>query len=617
MAILLNAQLLEKTFAARTLFKEISFTIEDRDRIGLVGPNGTGKSTLLKIIASLETPDKGQLAIQRGLRVGYLAQEPKLQAEATVFETILEIAEKIDEHGGMAKAYEFVAKLGLSDRSDDKVVSLSGGWKKRVALACELVKEPQLLLLDEPTNHLDLESILWLEEYLASAPMAVVTITHDRLFLERVANRILDLDRRYPKGLIEVRGHYSQYLEAKEQLWASMQKQEQTLKNTLRREKEWLSRGAKARQTKQKARIERADDLKNQVSDISEKNLVRRAQFDFAAEGRAPQKLLEAKQISKSYGEKDLFRDFNLILGPKSRIGLLGNNGAGKSTLIRTLLKREAPTSGEVVHAENLQVAYFDQHKAELNPQKTLMQTISPGGDYVNFRGQYVFARSYLSRFLFRSEQLDMPIAKLSGGEQSRLRIAQLMLEPANLLVLDEPTNDLDVETLDVLQDCLVDFPGAVILVTHDRYFLDQVAEKIIAFTGFEHSDTGLMEFAGYLQWEAWFDAAQSPKPKKNETKVSALTATESGFNSSDRTSEIIKEKKKLSFKEQREFDGMESMIADLEKKLTDLHLELSKPEVLGHPSRVSEVAKSAEETQKKIDQLYARWEELEKKGSN
>ncbi|MEZ0390877.1 MAG: ABC-F family ATP-binding cassette domain-containing protein [Pseudobdellovibrionaceae bacterium] len=591
MSQLISAHQLSHSFAGRDLFRQVSLGVFEGDRIGLVGPNGAGKSTLMKILSRSLIPDQGEVTYRRGLNLGYLPQTPEFKPGESLLEALLSKA--LDPHEATSDAYMWISKLGLDQFSPDQpVAELSGGWKKRVALGRELILSPELLLLDEPTNHLDIESILWLEEFIESSPMAFVTITHDRLFLQRVANKIFDLDPKNPNYLLTINGDYVKYLEAKELLIKGQERKEWTMKNTLRRETEWLRRGAKARLTKQKARIERAHDLKDEVQELSGKNLKRQVQIGFGESERNPKKLIEAKQISKW----DLFENFSTLVTPKSRIGLLGRNGAGKSTLIRVLLKKEEPDSGSVEVADGIKISYFEQNRETLNPKLSLMKNICPEGDYVNFQGKFVHARSYLERFLFSARQLDLPVEKLSGGEQSRLRIAQLMLEPASVLVLDEPTNDLDLDTLNILEEALKDFPGAVILVTHDRYFMDQVATEILAFP---HGGGQIQKFADYLQWEAW-QTEQTSRDQAN-----ALAAKNSEAN--------LKEKsKKLSFKEKFELENMESKILELEQSLAKMESDAQSPEIVANASKVQDLFEKIHSTQKQIEALYSRWAELE-----
>lgn len=600
MSILFSAKEIKKSFGVRPLFVNLTFIVESEERIGLIGPNGAGKSTLLKIMAGQEMADEGQLSFQRGLRVGFLEQTPKLPVNQTVEEAIYGAIPDPQHAPSLALAGELISKLELSSRSKQAVGILSGGWRKRVALARELVKEPELLLLDEPTNHLDVESILWLEDFLARSRFATVTVTHDRLFLQRVSNRIVELDRRNPNGMLSVNGDYATYLERKEALLASQQKEEAVLRNTLRRETEWLRRGPKARTTKQQARINAAVELQTQVSELESRNFSKTAQIDFQSNEKKPKRLMEAKSISKSYGERVLFRGLDLFVGPKSCIGLLGANGCGKSTLIRVLLGQEEPDSGTVLRSEHLKVAYFEQNRETLNPQATLRKTICPHGDHVNFRGKQIHVQGYLDRFLFRKEQTDMQIGSLSGGEQARVLIAKLMQKEANVLVLDEPTNDLDVQTLDILQECLTEFEGAILLVTHDRYFLDQVATQIIAFPPATDNSGKLISFADLFQWENWIRESQNAK------KIAKPVA--------EKAPPSAPQKKKLSFNESRELASMETKIHAAESKLKELESQSQLAENMANPSKLSEIFKALHETQTEVEKLYARWAELETK---
>lgn len=605
MAMLISAHQLRKTFGERPLFTGVTFIIESGERIGLIGPNGAGKSTLLKILTGAAEPDSGTISRSRGLNVGYLPQLPTFTDGTSVIDTIFEglVEQGRDRYDweSIALAEEYLSKLSLNQNGigpETLVDTLSGGWKKRVALARELVKKPDLLLLDEPTNHLDVESIVWLEEFLARAPFATLTVTHDRLFLQRIANRILELDKRNPGGLLSVAGDYTTYLDLKDQLMTAQEQREIILKNTLRRETEWLRRGAKARTTKQQARITRHGELKDQVGDLVTRNVQRTAKIEFASAGQTPKRLIEAEGISKSYGDRVLFKNLNLPINPGTRVALLGTNGCGKSTLIRVLLGEEEADTGTVKRSEKINVAYFEQNRETLDPNITLANTLCPRGDHVEFRGGRTHIRSYLDRFLFTQQQMDMPVGKLSGGEQSRLLIARLMLQTANVLVLDEPTNDLDMATLSILEGCLTDFDGAVLLVTHDRYFLDQVATQILAFPP-EPSNGQLVSFASLEQWESWqieqLQQARSPGQSKTNS-----------------TSSDSSKKRKLSFNEQREYDSMEKTIHETEAALAKLSAESAKTENQTNASRLNEIAKGMSELQNTLDRLYARWSELE-----
>lgn len=597
---LLSTYKLEKSFAGKTLFKNVSLGIEEGDRIGLVGPNGAGKSTLLKIISGRMQPDSGEVTMNKGLRMGFLAQTPVFDPGVTIIDAIMGDA---DYGEFIGPAYEWMARLELSQFGDQFLVEdLSGGWRKRVALARELIQAPQLLLLDEPTNHLDVTSIMWLEEFLAKAQFATLIITHDRLFLQRVTNKIFDLDPKNPNYLFTTVGEYSNYVESKELMMAGQEAKELTMKNTLRRETEWLRRGAKARLTKQKARIDRAYTLKDDVADLVSKNAARTVKIEFKDADRNPQKLMEVSHITKAYDGKILFKDFSYLVTPKTRMALLGDNGSGKSTLIRILLGQEAPDSGEVKQSERLKVAYFEQNRETLNPKVSVLKNICPEGDYVHYQGSYVYGRSYLERFQFNRQQMDLPVEKLSGGEQARLRIAQLMLNEAQVLVLDEPTNDLDVQTLAVLEESLRDFGGAVILVTHDRYFMDQVAKEIIALHKNPDGNTTMERFAGFLQWEEWYDDQREiENAKKLEEKIEAK---QGGAGKA----------KKLSFKEKFELENMEETIKVLEEKLQAAQTQSALPEVASNAGKVQQLYTEIAQLQVEIERLYDRWAELEAK---
>ncbi|MEQ1663950.1 MAG: ATP-binding cassette domain-containing protein, partial [Bdellovibrionales bacterium] len=387
--ILLNTHNLEKSFSSRVLFRDVSFGINDNERIGLVGPNGAGKTTLLKIIAKQIEPDGGTITLKKGLRLGFMEQTPTFSKNSTLLDCILEKCHDRDDSYG--KAYELIAALELTEFGEDhRVDKLSGGWQKRVALARELILDPDLLLLDEPTNHLDVTSILWLEEFLAAARFSVLMITHDRLFLQRVVNRVLDLDPRNPNYLLNVDGDYAQYLEAKDHELAALQRQERVQKNTLRRELEWLGRGAIARLKKQTARIKSTEKLRDDVDELTRKNVKRSVSLEFGEVDRAPKRLIDAKGLSKKFGTKTLFKNLDLLITPKTRLALLGENGCGKSTLVKILLGIEKADTGEVRIADDIQISYFEQGRETLDYNKSVLKNICPDGDFVNFQGDHI-----------------------------------------------------------------------------------------------------------------------------------------------------------------------------------------------------------------------------------
>ncbi len=600
MAVLLSARELTHAFGARPLFERVSFTLSEGDRVGLIGPNGAGKSTLLKILAGAIAPDRGELSRRGGLRTAYLEQVTELPF-ATVREAVrarLPAGEHESEHEALVD--EWLNRLELD--ADAPVAALSGGWQKRVALARALVGDPELLLLDEPTNHLDVESIVWLERFVGSARFATLTVTHDRLFLQRVSRRILELDRRNPGGLLDIAGDYATYVETKAGLVAAAEQRQQSLENTLRRETEWLRRGPSARSTKQIARIERAGSLADEVAELRLRNQSGKLAVDFQArdDEMRPKRLIEARGIAKHYGEKRVLAELDLFIGPRTRLGLIGRNGCGKSTLLRILTGREAATLGEVITADNLQIAYFEQDRASLDPKRTLADTVSPDGDFVHFRGALVHRHGYLERFSFRADQMAQPVGSLSGGEQSRLLIARLMLTPANVLVLDEPTNDLDLVSLAVLEQALQSFDGAVLLVTHDRYFMDRVASELLAFHTRPGEEGRVTTLADLGQWEA-FHAEQSNARPKSERAATP-----------ERPQISAPKRKKLSFKDQRDYDTIEARIEAAEARVSEIEGEMGAPHVVSDAARLVALVVDRTAVRAEIDGLYARWAELQ-----
>lgn len=606
MSVLISAFDLSKAFGAQTLFKNLTFAINQGQKIGLIGPNGAGKSTLLKILARLETPDRGEVSFARGLKVGYLEQDPKFKTGDTVFEVLRKAMPDPDDYEQMGFVWELISRLELDSPEagvERPVSELSGGWMKRVALAQVLAPQPQILLFDEPTNHLDVESIEWLETFLGQQrDMGHLMITHDRLFLQNTCDFIFDLDPRNPKGLIQIEGTYADFLVLKEAELGAQKTLEQVRKNQLRQETYWLRRGAKARQTKQTARIDRAHELADTVDELIEKNRERKMSFEMAEEIRNPKKIVEAKAISQERNGKVLVKDFSFILGARARVGIMGPNGCGKSTLIQTLLGKLEPTAGSVMVNEKVQFALFDQKKNTLKLNESVLKNICPEGDYVHVQGRAVFARSYLARFHFRNDQMELPVTKLSGGEKTRLLLAQLLLQNEPVFVLDEPTNDLDIATMDTLQESLADFPGALILVTHDRYFMDQVCNEILVFTGEGHIE----KFANLFQWEEW--------RKQNKGKSTAPVAAPASPASVAAAPVPEKKKARLGNKEQREWDQMESNIAKAEAQVASTETLLASTEVQANYVKLQELSSELEKQKKAVETLYARWQELSDK---
>ena len=591
MNVLLTAEALSKAFGARPLFENLTFTLFEGDHVGLVGPNGSGKSTLLKILAGVDEPDSGTRALRKSVRVGYVPQDPVFAPGRTI-EEVLEDAiahdVTLDDYERTSRIAQALGKAGFIDRTQQTDV-LSGGWRKRLAIARELVREPDVLLLDEPTNHLDVEAILWLESLLRSEPEAFIVVSHDRYFLDNVAKRMLELNRVYPVGLFQSDGSYTDFLEKRDELLRNEAAYQETLANLVRREVEWLRLGPKARTTKAKARIQSADRLMVELEESRSRTREQSAaKIDFTASERKTKRLWSAKGLRRG----ELFRDLDILLKPGTRLGVLGPNGSGKTTLLRTIVGELQPDAGTIEKADQLRVVYFEQNRQSLDPNVTLKRALAPEGDAVVYRDRAIHVASWAKRFLFRTEQLETAVSRLSGGEKARIVLARLMLQPADLLVLDEPTNDLDIPTLDVLEESLLDFPGALVLVTHDRYLLDRVSTQVLALDGRGNAEY----FADYSQWEM---GAQAPSPAKERQARAPVPP---------------QEKKRLSYLEQREFDSMEAAVLAAEAKLAEAKKRAEDPSIASDASALQQRFAELGEAQHEVDHLYARWAELEAK---
>ncbi len=623
--MLLTARDISRTLGLKTLFSAVCLSIDDGERMGLIGPNGAGKSTLLRLLAGHDRPDAGAITTAKGLRAVYVPQVDEFAGGATAIDVVRQAAlaggGAHDEHEAEVVGRVILSRVGFDDAHaaapNDK---LSGGWRKRLSIARGLAccgGEPDLLMLDEPTNHLDLGAIRWLEDLLRRARFASVFVTHDRAFLEGVATRVVELSAAYPQGTLSVLGNYSEFLRRKEEFLAAQSRAEQALANQVRQDLAWLHRGAKARRTKSKSRIEASHGRMDELADLKERNAAAGAggaRVDFSGTGRRTRRLLAAVGVSKSVPIHDagpdsagtpgaartLFRGVDLELGPGDCLGLLGPNGSGKTTLIRVLTGEIMPDEGTIKLSDPPpRVVVFSQHRLEFPPTLTLQEALCPVSDQVRFRGHAMHITAWSRRFLFRDDQLLQPISGLSGGELARVHIARIMLEPADVLVLDEPTNDLDLATLEVMEEALEDFPGALVLVTHDRAMLDRLATEVLWLDG--RGQSGLV--ASVDQAIATMD--ERMRAEEARTKQAATPAA------SPAAAPTLA-KKKLSYNEQREYDGIQAKIEAAEELAARAEQRLAEPSVIADHGKMAEACRELEAAHAQTAALYARWEELE-----
>ena len=628
----LQAERISHDYGVRPLFEGLELVLEEGEKVGLVGPNGCGKSTLLRFLAGLEAPLEGTVTYIRKVKAAYLAQEPSFRPGASIYgaledglAALVELREEYEEATAQlkrnldrARRAELTAR---AQRLDDRLTTLnawdlrprieslatrlrlpdpetlldnqSGGTLKRVALGQALLSEPELLFLDEPTNHLDTETITWLENWLRNYRGTLVLVTHDRYFLEAVAGRMCEIAlgkiRGYP-------GNYSAFLEAKAREWEQLQRADEKRAKILSREIEWLRRGARARSTKQKARIERIGKL----SQVKAAKKDKPVQLLFDPEKRTGHTILKAHRLHKSFDGRPVIRDFSLELLGGERIGIIGPNGCGKTTLIRMLVGLLEPDSGYVHPGVNTRIAYFDQTREQLDPGATIWDSVAPGGDHVLVSSQRLHKKAFLESFLFPAAIQRFKVGLLSGGERNRLLLARLMLAGANVLVLDEPTNDLDLPTLAVLEEQLRKFKGSLVLVTHDRYFLDRVAEEIYAFG----PDGGIRQYPGNYSYFLECREEESRKRKEAEDEAEKLLAPE----------EKPRPAGALHYLEKKELGLIEGRIQDAEDKLQKARAELEDSALASDAAALGGLYKEVRELEQKIERLYARWQELERK---
>ncbi len=591
MASLINVSAISKTFGIAPLFENITLNIGEGDRLGLIGPNGAGKSTLLEILTGLREPDTGNVALRKGTRLAYVTQDSQFPAGLTVKQVVhAAMADaRVPEEEKLAREAETLGRAGF-ENFDQEASSLSGGWRKRLAVAEALVRSPDIVMLDEPTNHLDLAGIAWLEEMLNDASFACVVVSHDRYFLENVATAMVELNPAFPNGTFYVTGNYSTFLEKKGEFLHAQAKHQDALENRVKTEMEWLRRGPKARATKSKARIDKAQEMIGELKDLKIRTRVELTDIDFSATDRKTKRLVHLEGVSHGFGDSVLFDGTSFTITAGMRVGLVGANGSGKTTLLRLLKGDMPPMRGEIQKADNLRIVSFDQIR-QIDESLTLRRALAPDSDSVIYRDRVTHVASWAAKFLFTSEQLNQPVKRLSGGEKARVLIARLMLEPADLLLLDEPTNDLDIPTLEILEESLLEFAGALVLVTHDRYLLDRVATVVLGLDG----KGGAERFADYSQWNEWQTA-------KKPSKVSNVPAPKAAA-----------VKKKLSYIEARDYETIEHRVSEAELALEAQHDAVQHAASAG--GKLLDAAMvELEKRQSAVDDWYARWAELEKK---
>ena len=619
-----NAQL---AFGHVALLDHAEFSLETAERVGLIGRNGAGKSSLLRILGGLEKPDDGDLRVQQGLRVTYVAQEPQLDSNASVFESVsaglarvIHLIEQYSAGEGDLTAMqneiemfdgwnweqrvqETLHRLHLDP--DARINALSGGTLKRVALAQALVTSPDVLLLDEPTNHLDLDSIEWLEQLLIDFKGSIITITHDRSFLDKVATRIVELDRGH---LMTYPGNFSQYQSQKEEQLAQEAVINAKADKLLAGEEVWIRKGVEARRTRSQSRIARLEALRKQRE--ARREAVGRVKLDVASGAPTGKIVAELTEVNKAFGGKVITKNFSATFLRGDKIGLIGPNGVGKSTLLKMILGELEADSGKIRQGANLQVAYFDQMRNALDMDASLEDFISPGSEWIEIGTQRKHVKSYLDDFLFSPARATSPVRSLSGGERNRLLLARLFARPANVLVLDEPTNDLDIDTLELLEELLQNYDGTVFIVSHDRTFLDNVATSTLVFEGTDNKPGFWREYEGGVQdWLIQSERARSLAPQaKAAAPVAKSTAAEPPKAAAQPTAKT----RKLSYKEQRELEALPELIASLEAEQKETQVALNDSGLYASdPAKIAQLHKRDTEIEDALMTALERWEQL------
>jgi ATP-binding cassette subfamily F protein uup len=602
MSILLSCEQLTKQIRDRDLFANLNLSIHEGQRLGVIGPNGAGKSTLMRIIMGTDVADSGKVVRRKFLRITDVPQSEAF-AEGTTVLSALEACVTGEPHERDVMVQSWMSRLGFED-PQVLVSSLSGGWKKRLSLARALVRDPELIILDEPTNHLDLDTILWLEEFLDEYYGALVIVSHDRSFLNRLCTRFIEINGIYQNSHIIVEGNYDTYLEERDRKLDHSRRAQEVLANKMRREEEWLSRGPKARTTKQQARIDAAGDLASELSNVNQRLSQRGLSIEIQSSERQTRKLVEFIDVNFSYEKKVICKHLDLVLGPGTKLGILGRNGSGKTTLLKMIAGELKPTSGVLKFAPDLRLHYFSQHREHLEPHRTVRQTLATHGDQVVLDNRTVHVVSWAKKFGFRPDQMDQLVSGLSGGEQARLLMGRFLAASADVLVFDEPTNDLDIQTLESIEEKLGDFHGAIVVVSHDRYFLDQVCRKLLFLKGGGSFET----FTGLDQYNTFISNMATPQTAaKQQTQAAAPVDTPKDTSSN-------KAKKKLSYMEQREFDSMEEQIALAEAALSEITQQMQDPKLVTSSGTLSRLTVEQTAAEQKLQQLYERWQTLDAK---
>ena len=596
MASVVQCLELSKSYSAEVLLQQISFAVEDGDRLGLIGPNGAGKSTLMKLMAGLETPDEGEIRLQRDTHVVFTAQQHAYADDEDV-RSVLANAWTI-----ALPDYEQVARIDRSLRlleldGATLIGALSGGWQKRVQLIAALMQEPDLWFLDEPTNHLDLEAVLWLQERLMQFKGTLVVVSHDRYFLNEIANRIIEVNFCYATGILDARGNYDDFLEQRDAYLHAQQQAQQSLDNQHRREQAWLARRPKARTTKSVSRIKRAAEIAEELQTVSQRNQQRKlGDVGFHGSDRKSKDLIVCEELSQAYGEALIFEHADIHLSAQDRLVVLGKNGSGKSTLLDLLAQETTPKSGKIKYAHELRIVRFSQDRSQLDQDATLKQVICPEGDRVFYRERALHINAWLQMFLFRPDQLDQRIRAFSGGEQARILLSRMMLQEADVLILDEPTNDLDIPSIELLEQSLIEFDGAVVLVTHDRYLMEVVGSQFLAL---QIGQTP-RRVGSYRQWED----QQLEQATSSDTDTAAAQTANDAVES-------------LSWDEQKELRGMEKRIQKAEAKLDELGQQLASEELMRDLDAYQSCNDEFQALQSEVEELYTRWQELEERSAN